>query len=136
MPALRLFGAVISFCFRPVVLRVGPVAFPPWGVPLQTGGASLPPIPALLFNQCLFSKAGSFLLQELRVLSPSHPGQSGGLGHCSCKILADLAHRGSGREEISSLPHWRVPSPALLHGECRLLSALYMKHFSFLKDRS
>lgn len=111
------------------------MAFPPWGVPLQTGRASLPPIPALL-NQCLFSKAGSFLQQGLRVVSPPHTGWSGGLGHCSCKTSADLDRSGNAREEITSLSYWREPSPALLHGECRLLSALYMKHFSFWRTGS
>lgn len=78
---------LMSWCLDQLFSEVGPVVLsgecPEW-----TGRVSLLPVPALHFNQGMFCEAGLFLLQEPKVISPSHTGYSGGLGHCSCKTSA------------------------------------------------
>lgn len=84
-----------SWCLDQLFSELGPVALSPWGVPVQAGRASLLPIPALHFYQCLFCKAGSFLLHELRVISPILHRI---VWRFRALLLPDLSHLGLGWE--------------------------------------
>lgn len=67
LPAPRAFGAFNVLLFGPVVLGAGTSG----SFCLGSACANRKSLSALHFNQCLLCKAGSFLLLELRVISPS-----------------------------------------------------------------
>lgn len=112
LPVPRAFGASNELVFGPVIVRIGTSGT----FSLSTGGASLLPIAALHFSQCLFCKVGLFPLQKLSVISLFYTGWLEGLGHCSCKTSANLGWSGYGREEVINLSYLKELSPALLVG--------------------
>lgn len=119
----------MNLCFGPVVLKAGTNGFSSLESASADRKSLSAPHPCSDFWLVSVQQGRLISAAGAEGISPPHAGYSGGLRHCSCKTSADLDCSGNGREEITNLSYWRAPTPVLLHGESRLLSALFMRLF-------